>query len=127
MVFKTSLLSLALFVTIAGCSNSDQSNNTADNNTVPDQRTVIVDTNVIKVYVDETGLIMANGNSISLANLDSFFSKLRANNGTVHYSRANAQGEPPAESMKVMELVVKYELPIKLFTDNTFSAIVTPN
>jgi len=127
MTYKTSFLSLAIFATIAACSNSDQGNNTADNNTVPDQKAVIVDTNVIKVYVDENGLIMANGNSVSLANLDSSFSKLKANNGTVHYSRANAKGEPPAESMKVMELVVKYELPIKLFTDNTFSTIVTPN
>ena len=127
MLNKTSFLSFVILVTVIGCSNGDQSTKTDDDNTVPEKKAVAVNTNIIKVYVDETGLITANGDLISLAALDSSLSKLKASNGTVYYSRANGQADPPPESMKVMELVVKYEMPIKLFTDKTFSVVVTPN
>ena len=125
MIYKTSVLSFTVLLIIIGCSNKDQNN--TDDKTLPEQKIVVVDSNIIKVYVDETGLITANENSISLEALDSSFSKLKASNGMVYYSRANGQGEPPPESMKVMELVIKYEVPIKLFTDKTFTIVVSPN
>ena len=125
MIYKTSVLSFTVLLIIIGCSNNNQNN--TDDKALPEQKIVVVDSNIIKVYVDETGLITANENSISLEALDSSFSKLKASNGMVYYSRANGQGEPPPESMKVMELVIKYEVPIKLFTDKTFTIVVSPN
>jgi hypothetical protein len=116
-----------LFTAIGGCSNNNQNDKSDVIKTAPEQKIAISDSNVIKVYVDETGVITANGNSISLEGLDSSFNKLKINNGIVYYSRANGQGEPPPESMKVIELVVKYSLPIKLYTDKTFSVLVKPN
>lgn len=44
----------------------------------------------------------------------------------VYYSRANVKGEPPSESMQVVELIVKYGLPVKFFTDKTFTVAVKP-
>ena len=87
----------------------------------------VADSNVVKVYVELNGAITANGNPVSLVELDSSLSKLKANNGVVYYSRDNATQDAPEVAMKVMELVVKYSLPIKLFTDKTFSEIVKPN
>lgn len=127
MIHKTLFVSMAILFAVTGCSNNDQ-HNTADIDTpVPQQKGATADTNIIKVYVDESGVITANGNMISLKSLDTSFSKLKEANGTVYYSRANGQGEPPAESVKVMGLVVKYELPIRLYTDKTFSVIVKPD
>jgi hypothetical protein len=52
---------------------------------------------------------------------------LKAGDGIVYYSRDNSTQAPPVESMKVMELVVKYSLPIRLYTDKTFTVIVKTN
>lgn len=82
---------------------------------------------MIKVYVDKTGQITANGNPASLDDLDSSFSKLKASKGAVYYARNNVETDPSAESMKVMELIIKYSLSVKFYTDKTFTQAVKLN
>jgi hypothetical protein len=84
------------------------------------------DSLAIKVYVDKTGKITANGQLVSLITLDSSFSKLKTIKGAVYYSRDNVQQDPPEESMKVMELIIKYELPVRFYTDKTFTQVANP-
>ena len=119
--------SLVILFTAIGCSNNNRNDKSDVGKTAPEQKIAVIDSNVIKVYVDQTGLITADGNPISLDGLDSSFNKLKISNGIVYYSRANGQAEPPPESMKVMEIVIKYSLPIKLYTDKTFSVLVKPD
>lgn len=119
--------SLAILLAVIGCSNDKQNDKSDNVRAVPEQKNAIIDSNVIKVYVDETGIITADGSPITLQGLDSSFSKLKINNGIVYYSRANGQGDPPPASMQVMDLVIKYSLPIKLYTDKTFTVVVKPN
>lgn len=119
--------SLVILFTTIGCSNNNRNDKSDVSAKAPEEKIAVIDSNVIKVYVDQTGLITANGNLISLEGLDSSFNKLKITNGIVYYSRANGQAEPPPESMKVMEIVIKYSLPIKLYTDKTFSVLVKPN
>ena len=121
---KTCLLVLSVALIAVGCTNNNESNNGKG---VPVQKMTTIEPNVIKVWVEQDGMITANGSSISLEDLDSSLSKLKNTNGSVYYSRANGQGEPPAEAMKVIDLVVKYGLPIKLYTDKTFTEIVKPD
>ncbi len=123
---KASFLSITILVILIGCSNNNQSDKSSSENSTPQQEHDTVDSNVIKVYVYQDGKITADGKEILISNLDSSFSKLKGN-GIVYYSRDNGQGDPPQESMKVMDLIVKYSLPVKLFTDKTFSVIVKPN
>lgn len=122
MISKTTFLSLAILFIVIGCSNSDQ-----NDKATPEQKNATTDSNVIKVYVEQTGMITANGNSISLKDLDSSFSKLKLSNGIVYYSRANVEGDPPPESLKIMDLIIKYRLPVKLYTDKTFSVVIKQN
>ena len=82
---------------------------------------------MIKVFVDKTGQITANGILTSLNVLDSSFSKLKKSNGVVYYSRDNVEADPPEESMKVMELITKYRLPVKFYTYKTFTQAVKLN
>ena len=96
----------------------------AVNKNTIEETTMLNDTNVIRVYVDKAGKITAGGNPIDLVALDSAFSKLKKTHGTVYYSRDHVQGDPPAESMKVIGLVAKYRLVVKFFTDKTFSQAV---
>ncbi len=76
---------------------------------------------VLKVYVDKDGKISANNVIVRLVILDEQLKDLKDKNGIIYYSRANVTSEPPEESMKVMQMVIKYELPIRLYTDRTFT------
>jgi hypothetical protein len=117
MKYKTFLLSLCTLLLTIGCSNNEQDGNT-DNDAV--QKVLAADPGLVKVYVEQNGEVTANGTSVSLTDLDSSFSKLKTNNGMVYYSRANINNDPPPVSMKVMNLIIKYNLPVKLYTDKTF-------
>ncbi len=127
MIYKTFFLRFAVLFILIGCSNSNQNDKSNSDKAASQQKKVTVDSNVIKVYVERDGKITANGNVISLKDLDSSFSRLKASNGIVYYSRANPEGDPPQESMKVMHLIIKYSLPVKLYTDKTFSVIIKQN
>lgn len=81
----------------------------------------------LKVYVDNLGNISANGQSVTLSALDSKLKTLKNKNGMVYYSRDHAAGEPPQQSMQVMDLVANYGLSIKFFTDKTFTQAVKIN
>jgi len=121
MKYKTFLSGLSIMMLIIGCSNNKQDGKTG-NETV--QKVLAADPGVIKVYVEQNGEVTANGTSISLTDLDSSFSKLKISSGMVYYSRANINSDPPPVSMKVMNLIIKYNLPVKLYTDRTFKVEV---
>lgn len=77
----------------------------------------------IKVFVNASGKITANGNPTNLIMLDSAFSRLKNTGGAVYYSRDNIQADPSEESMKVIELIVKYQLSVRFYTDKTFTKV----
>jgi len=124
MIYKSSFLSFAVLFILIGCSNSNQNDKSTSDSTASQQKKSTVESNVIKVYVERDGKITANGIVISLKDLDSSFSKLKTSNGIVYYSRANPEGQPPQESMKVMDLIIKYHLQVKLYTDNTYRVLI---
>lgn len=125
MIYKILLVQLAALLILSGCSNNKKEDN-IKTTTITAPEKITTDSNVMKVYVTGTGTITANGKQTTLSELDSSFSRLKKNKGTVYYSRDNNQKDPSPEAMKVIELVVKHELPISLFTDKTFSVIVKP-
>ena len=127
MKIMLSFLIISTFIILIGCSNDSQNEKNNSETLQTEQEQTSIDSNVIKVFVGLDGKITADGKEISLNNLDSSFSKLKESNGTVFYSRDIGQGEPPQEAMKVMELIVKYGLPVKLFTDKTFTVLVKLN
>ena len=121
MVYNLFIVSIAFF--LLACSNGKKNSNS--HVAVPIAENIaLADSNAIKIYVELNGKITADGNEISLTSLDGLLAKLKSRNGIVYYSRANGQGEPPPNAMKVVELVVKNSLPVKLFTDKTFTVIV---
>jgi biopolymer transport protein ExbD len=125
MLYKTLLLIPVIFFLTAGCTNNKPTDKKGDDSNALVKKDP-ADSMVIKVYVEKEGRISADGNNITLADLDSAFSKLKKRNGVVYYSRDNSGDDMPAASVKVMDLVVKYSLPIRLYTDKTFTVIVKP-
>jgi hypothetical protein len=79
---------------------------------------------VAKVSVLATGKLLLNGQPSSLAAIETAFQGLKGSKGTVWYYRENATAEPPAEGMAVMNLVIKYNLPVSMSSKPDFSDYV---
>ena len=69
---------------------------------------------VAKVFVQLDGTILLNGQPTTLENLKKEFVTLKSQNGSVWYSRANPEGEPPPHAMEVIQAVVDAGLPVRL-------------
>ena len=81
-------------------------------------------TAVLKIFIDSTGVINADGKTVSLEELDKKANELKTKVGMIYYSRDNSLKDPPKEAEKVIEIIAKYNLPIKFFTAKTFSETV---
>ncbi len=108
---KGIFLFLVLFIT--GCANkSDQSIVATKQNSE--------DSVVLKIFVDKDGIIIVEGNRVTLEMLDLKLDSLQKKNGIVYYSRSNIAAEPPQSALIVAELVARHDLPIKFFSDKKF-------
>ena len=76
---------------------------------------------VAKISVLSNGTVMLNGRQVAMAVLDAELKQLKASNGIAWYYRENAQAEPQPEAMAVVELIVKYQLPVSLSSKPDFS------
>ena len=80
------------------------------------------------MYVDKTNQITANSKRVTLAELDTLLYSAQSKNAMVFYSRYNAQAyEGPQASLKVLDLFVKYRLPLRFYTDSTFKDVAPMN
>lgn len=111
------------FFTISGCNQqkaeSTNSEPTSDSTQVHSEN----NERSLKVFVFMNGDISSDGKIVSLEQLDSEFKYLSKDKGIVFYSKENIEGDGPEESMKVIDLVAKYELPVQFYTDSTFREI----
>lgn len=82
---------------------------------------------IAKVRVSSSGQISLNGVATTQQSLDKAFAKLSAEHGVVWYYREAAGAEPPPQAMEVVQLVVKYRLPISMSTKADFSDTVDSN
>ena len=78
-----------------------------------------------KIYVSQSGAIFLNGKSVTSGSLKAELKKLKEANGVVWYSRENGAADPSDQQMFAIKIVVDEELPIQLYTDKTFTTMVT--
>lgn len=106
------LFILSLVVLVSGCNERNQS-------VVPE---LFTDTSslFLKVYEDSMKNIFLNGHPIAKKELEVRLIRLKKKGGIVFYSCYNATEDPPANSTTI-ELVKEYRLPLKMFTDSTFT------
>jgi hypothetical protein len=104
-------LIICFSILISSCNNR---NRTAASNLFSENSSL-----VLSVYEDSFRNIFLNRTLISLKALEEKFIRLKDKGGMVFYSCKGATEEPPEDS-KVIDLVKKYRLPIKMYTDSTF-------
>ena len=80
-----------------------------------------VPTNVLKVTVSADGDITVDGQASTLDQLSLELDELKKSAGVVWYHRENAHDEPHSNAMKVMQLVIDNQLPIRLCEKPDFS------
>ena len=77
-----------------------------------------------KVSVLASGKLLLDGSPADLASIESEFKRLQRENGVVWYYRENAQAEPSSEATAVVQLVIKYNLPISMSSKPDFSDFI---
>jgi hypothetical protein len=78
----------------------------------------------VRVSALASGQVLLNGVPSDLAAIEKAFAQLQSQKGEVWYYRENANSEPTPQAMAVIELVVKYKLPITMSTRPDFSDYV---
>ncbi len=81
-------------------------------------------TPILKVSVLVSGAVLLDGEPVSLEGLGEKLESAKADRPVVWYYREAAGGEPPAQAMQVMKLVVEKRLPISLCSKPDFSDYV---
>ena len=84
-----------------------------------DHQTSINEKENIKVYINKKGEIKIDGKTKKLKELDLIFKNLSEKNGVIFYSRSKIYDGDIW--INFLDLVAKYELPIAIFTDKTFT------
>jgi hypothetical protein len=69
---------------------------------------------IAKVKVTQAGTIYLDGKTVTMAELEQEFARLKQAHGVVWYYRENPQGDPPPQAMAVIEAIVEKKLPVKL-------------
>ncbi len=76
---------------------------------------------VLKVKVLQSGKVFADDKVVSLDELDHELSGLKEKEGVVWYYREDGMADPPEVATDVMDLVIKYELPVSFSSQPDFS------
>ncbi len=127
----TIILSVTLFLFSCGCtyaqekrkmpSSSSHSSATGPSEMKNQQSQPFDESVSLKIYVDKTGQITLNEQPTSTDQLDHKLKLLKEQNGIVFYSRDDATSAPTEQAMNVIKLIVANKLPIRLYTDRTFT------
>ena len=117
-LLKISILLVALI--FISCDNTSSKTNSNSKAEVTEKKAPAV----LKLYLNSKAEIINDGTSINYEELTGLLKSLRENKGTVYYSRANINSKAPEESMSLVNEIIKYQLPVKFFTDSTFTKSV---
>jgi hypothetical protein len=80
----------------------------------------------LRISVLSSGAILLEGQPVGLADLDAALKTAKETSGSVWYYREGVHAEPPPLARTVLELVVKWKLPISLSSKPDFSDYVDP-
>jgi hypothetical protein len=79
---------------------------------------------IVKVSVQASGTVLLDGKPTTLPALEERFKALKAANGAVWYHRENPAAEPPPQGTAVVQLIIKYKLPVSMSAKPDFSDYV---
>jgi hypothetical protein len=82
---------------------------------------------VAKVSVLASGVVLLDGTPTTLPALEERLKTVKAANGVVWYHRENPAAEPPPQGTAVVQLIIKYRLPVSMSTKPDFSDVVDAN
>ena len=75
---------------------------------------------ILRITVQANGRIQLDGRRTNLRQLDAVLADAERDNTVVWYYRENGHLDPPPEALQVVQLIIKYQLPVTLLTDPDF-------
>lgn len=114
------LIFIPVFVSIAifGCDRKHDPRSAANSDTQSVRGQCV---RHIEVQVSSAGDIRVDGTPMSIDQVDAPIAKIANESGSVWYYRQAATGEPHTNVMRVLELVMKYRVPISMSSKPDFS------
>jgi hypothetical protein len=82
---------------------------------------------IAKVSALASGQLLLNGRPSDITAIEAEFKTIKEKKGSVWYYRENGKSEPPPSAMAVIQLVVKYGLPISMSSKPDFSDYIDGN
>jgi hypothetical protein len=79
---------------------------------------------IAKVTVLTSGTVLLDGRPTTMQALEERFKALKASNGAVWYHRENPASEPPPQGTAVVQLIIRYQLPVSMSSRPDFSDYV---
>jgi hypothetical protein len=79
---------------------------------------------ILKISVNQAGTVLANGNEVSIAELNAELSDLKSQTGVVWYYREAGQEKPPTIAGEVISSLIEYQLPISVSSKPDFSDVI---
>lgn len=79
--------------------------------------------NVLEIFVNNNGEIILKDKNVTMQKLEREIKRISRKKGVIHYSRVFKGNKVKETSSKVIQLIAKYKLPIKYYTDKTFTKI----
>lgn len=79
---------------------------------------------VAKVTVMASGALFLDGRPTTLPAIEERLKTLKAASGVVWYHRENPASEPPPQGNAVVQLIIKYQLPVSMSAKPDFSDYV---
>jgi hypothetical protein len=76
---------------------------------------------IARISALASGALLLNGRPADLASIEAEFKDLQKKHGAVWYYRENLRAEPSPAATQVIELVIKYRLPVSFSTKADFS------
>ena len=100
---------------------SDPEKNTSSTKSPP---APAADAPSLKIWISKTGSVEINGGQVEVEAVGPMLAELAQRKGVVLYGREGAEGDPHPNAMKVLQMVIATELPLRMSTKQDFSDAV---
>ena len=94
------------FIALASCKRIDETKSS----TPIEKETTVQEENVVKIYIDEKGILTVNGKESTLISLEESLISLQESEGSAYYSRAQTyEGDKSLQVIDLITLIIMTE------------------
>jgi hypothetical protein len=114
------LTALCCVANMTACRSSPEQNTSP----TPSPPVPTADTPNMKIWISKTGTVDIDGKQVEVESVGPMLADLAKRKGAVFYGREAAEEDPHPNGMKVLQMVIASQLPLRMSTKRDFSDAV---